>query len=395
MTRSVLVLNCGSSSIKYRLTELPEATVVATGLVERIGETTGDIVHDGPNGRWARNLPIADHEAGMALVTDAFEAAGPSLAGLDLAAVGHRVVHGGTRFVRPTLIDDEVCRVIDELRSLAPLHNGPNLAGIAVARRLFAEVPHVAVFDTAFHATLPEHAWRYAVPREWAEHGVRRYGFHGTSYSYVSREAARLLAADPAEVNLVVLHLGNGASAAAIRGGVSVETSMGLTPLEGLVMGTRSGDVDPAVVFHLHRELGLAYEDVDAALNHDSGLYGLAGDNDVRNLLERADAGEAEAIVARDVYCHRIRKYLGAYLAVLGRVDAVVFTAGVGEHAAAIRREVLTGLEPLGIRLDDERNRAGRTRISSAESPVAVLVVPTDEEHEIATAALAVADATS
>ena len=260
-------------------------------------------------------------------------------------AVGHRVVHGGERFSEPALVDDEVVAAVEELVPLAPLHNPANLEGIAVARKLFPDLPQVAVFDTAFHHTMPEVAYTYAVPRAWRdEHHIRRYGFHGTSHAYVSREAARALGRPVEDVNVIVLHLGNGASATAVRGGASVDTSMGLTPLEGLVMGTRSGDLDPAVHMHLHRSLGWSLEDIDRALNRESGLKGLAGENDFREVMRLRAAGDAAAALAFDVYCYRIRKYVGAYYAVLGTVDAVVFTAGVGEHSPELRAAALSGL---------------------------------------------------
>ncbi|GLZ75541.1 acetate kinase [Actinorhabdospora filicis] len=386
----VLVVNSGSSSIKYRLLDLPSGHAVAKGAVERIGESEGLLTHRGPAGEVERREPVADHAAGMRAMLAAFAEAGPDLAAVHLAAVGHRVVHGGERFTAPTLVTDEVCEVIASLSDLAPLHNPANLKGIQVAREVFPDVPHVAVFDTAFHATLPPHAHTYAVPREWrAEYGVRRYGFHGTSHAYVSRMSARLLDCGPADVNVIVLHLGNGASVSAVRGGVCVETSMGLTPLEGLVMGTRSGDVDPGVIFHLRRAAGLTVDDLDDALNRRSGLLGLSGVNDMRELIKLIDNGDEDARLALDVYCHRVRKYVGAYMAVLGHTDAVVFTAGVGENNARVREHALTGLGDLGVRLDHDRNERGGPVISAPGSPVTVLVVPTDEELEIATQALA------
>ncbi|WP_088282928.1 acetate/propionate family kinase [Kineosporia sp. A_224] len=397
----VLVVNTGSSSLKYRLVEPGSGTVLARGLVERIGETGGRLehrrppAHDGPDDVHEVDGPFPDHAAALAAVRDAFADHGPDLADAGLAAVGHRVVHGGDRFRDPVLVDDDVLKAIDDLAVLAPLHNPANATGIRVARDLLPDLPHVAVFDTAFHATIPPRAATYAVPAEWrTEHDVRKYGFHGTSYAYVSREAARLLGRAPEETNLVVLHLGNGASACAVENGRSIDTSMGLTPLAGLVMGTRSGDVDPALVAHLHRVAGLSTQDVDDALNKRSGLLGLAGVSDVREVTERAAAGDPDAVLALDVYCYRIRTYVGAYTAALGRVDAVVFTAGVGENSAVVRERSLAGLERLGVVVDEARNRAGG-RWARAVSPdgaeVPVLVVPTDEEREIARQALVVA----
>jgi acetate kinase len=297
-------------------------------------------------------------------------------------------VHGGTRFTAPTLVDDDVLAAIEELTPLAPLHNPANVTGIRTARDLRPDLPQVAVFDTAFHATMPEHAWRYAIDRETADaHQVRRYGFHGTSHAYVSRATAALLGRDLAEVSTIVLHLGNGASASAVRGGVCVDTSMGLTPLEGLVMGTRSGDLDPAVIFHLARQAGMSVDDIDTLLNRRSGMLGLCGDNDMREIGRRMADGDAEARLAFDVYAHRLRKYVGAYAAVLGQLDAITFTAGVGENSPAVRAAALHGLAPLGIELDPVRNavRGHAPRLISADSSrVAVAVVPTDEELEIA-----------
>uniref|UniRef100_UPI000A3B1548 acetate kinase n=1 Tax=Streptomyces fradiae TaxID=1906 RepID=UPI000A3B1548 len=306
----------------------------------------------------------------------------------ELAAIGHRVVHGGLRFTEPTVITDEVLAEIERLVPVAPLHNPANITGIRTARALRPDLPQVAVFDTAFHTTMPEYAARYAIDTETADaHRIRRYGFHGTSHAYVSREAARLLGRDPSEVNVIVLHLGNGASASAVAGGACVDTSMGLTPLEGLVMGTRSGDVDPAVTFHLRRVAGMSVDEVDELLNKRSGLVGLCGDNDMREIRRRIEEGDERAKLAFDIYVHRLKKYIGAYIAVLGRVDAVVFTAGVGENAAAVREAAVEGLEPLGLSVDAELNavRSGEPRlISPAGARVAVAVVPTDEELEIA-----------
>ncbi|GGM08641.1 acetate/propionate family kinase [Dactylosporangium sucinum] len=361
----ILVLNSGSSSVKYRVVDLADPSGGERGLVERIGEPGG----------------VPDHTAALTQVLERVDGAG-------VTAVGHRVVHGGERFRAPTLVDDAV---LDELRSLvplAPLHNPGGIIGIEAARAALPDVPHVAVFDTAFHATLPPAAATYALDRELAaRHGIRRYGFHGTSCAFVAGRTADLLGRDVTELNQIVLHLGNGASVTAIAGGRSVETSMGLTPLEGLVMGTRSGDVDPAIPGFLHRVAGLDFAGVDEILLRRSGLLGLAGVNDMRTVLSRREAGDEAAVLAFDVYCHRIRKYVGAYHAVLGRLDAIVFTAGVGEHAAPVRAASLAGLSGWGIEVDEARNAApsGEARLISPEgAPVAVCVVPTDEELSIA-----------
>jgi acetate kinase len=394
MSEHVLVLNCGSSSIKYQLVNVTDGTAPARGLAERIGEATGRLTHSGLDQKLRRDEWIADHEAGLRTILAAFEQTGPSLTGTTLAAVGHRVVHGGDEFADPVLITRDVVDAIDRLTVLAPLHNPANLAGIRVAQAALPDTPHVAVFDTAFHQTLPRHAFTYAVPAAWRDdHGVRRYGFHGTSVAYVSREAAKLLGRDTADCNLIVLHLGNGASATAVSNGNSVDTSMGLTPLEGLVMGTRSGDVDPAVVTHLRRVADLSADDVDSQLNRASGLTGLSGVNDMREIHRRAASGDDDAELALDVYCYRIRKYVGAYYAVLGRVDGIVFTAGVGENNPDIRARALSGLDRLGIQLDLIRNAATEHSarvVSTDDAAVAVLVVPTNEELEIARQSLAV-----
>jgi acetate kinase len=368
----VLVLNSGSSSVKYQLLDMADEERLASGVVERIGEPGG----------------AADHAQALREAAAELDGRGLGLDSHQLAAVGHRVVHGGTRFTAPTLITDDVLAGIEELVALAPLHNPANITGIKVARELRPDLPQVAVFDTAFHATLPEAAARYAIDTATADrYGIRRYGFHGTSHAYVSRATAALLGREPADVNVIVLHLGNGASASAVRGGVCVDTSMGLTPLEGLVMGTRSGDVDPAVVFHLERVGGLGTDEIDALLNKKSGLLGLCGDNDMREIGRRMAEGDKAAQLAFDVYVHRLRRYVGAFTAVLGRVDAITFTAGVGENSAAVREAALSGLDNLGVTMDPVRNavRGSAPRlVSAASSRVAVAVVPTDEELEIA-----------
>jgi acetate kinase len=368
----VLVLNSGSSSVKYQLIDMTDGSRPASGLVERIGEP-----------------PYPDHATALRAIADELAAEGLGLDSPGLAAIGHRVVHGGTRFTGPTLITDEVVDTIRELVPLAPLHNPANITGIEVARALRPDLPQVAVFDTAFHATLPEYAARYAIDTETADrYSIRRYGFHGTSHQYVSRRTAELLGESPESVNVIVLHLGNGASASAVAGGVCVDTSMGLTPLEGLVMGTRSGDLDPAVLLHLHRVGGMSVDRIDDLLNRRSGMLGLCGDNDMREVSRRIGEGDAAAKLAFDIYIHRLRKYIGGYAAVLGRVDAIAFTAGVGENAADVRAAATAGLDVLGIVLDPALNgvRSHRPRlISSDASRIAVAVVPTDEEWEIAT----------
>jgi len=397
----VLVLNSGSSSVKYELVEVGEdggGRSLASGLVERIGAGgTGRLRHDRGDDRTEGDVEVPDHGAALEAVVAAFAEHGPDLGEAGLVAVGHRVVHGGVRFSAPALVDDDLERAVADLSSLAPLHNPANLEGIRVARRAVPDVPHVAVFDTAFHATVPAAAHTYALDREVAErNGVRRYGFHGTSVASVVPRAAAALGRPADDVAMVVLHLGNGASATAVLAGRSVETSMGLTPLEGLVMGTRPGDVDPGALLHLLREGGLSVDELDQLLNRGSGLKGLTGASDVREVVERAAAGDAEADLALDVVAHRIRHYLGAYAFAMGRLDAVVLTAGVGENSSEVRRRALTGLEGFGVVLDEQRNAVRSDevrRISPDWSPVTVLVVPTAEELQIAREALAVVGA--
>ena len=356
MTR-VLVLNCGSSTIKYRLFQ--GADTAAKGLVDQTSAG-------------------AEFESALRRIMAETDLDG-------LSAVGHRVVHGGDAFQQPTVIDDEVVATIERLVPLAPLHNPGALEGIAVARRLLPHVPQVAVFDTAFHATIPPDGRTFAIDTDLADRwSIRRYGFHGTSHAYVSRRTVEILGLDPATANVITLHLGNGASACAVRGGRSVATSMGMAPQGGLVMGTRSGDVDPTVVFHLHRVAGLPIDEIENSLTRYAGLRGLAGDNDMRTVQRRRGEGDPAAVLAFDVYCRRIKEYVGAYLAVLGRVDAVTFTAGVGENSPAVRAASLAGLGALGIEVDADRNAHGDTVISPDGAPVAVCVVPTDEEREIA-----------
>lgn len=365
--REVFVVNAGSSSLKYQLVDVESGASSVNGLIERIGE----------EGSKAKDL-----DAAMRIALDDLGH------GHELAGVGHRVVHGGEVFTRATLITDQVEEQIDELSALAPLHNPVNLAGIRAARAALPDVPQVAVFDTAFHQTLEPEAYTYAIDAALArKHGIRRYGFHGTSYRYVSRRAAEFLGRPLEDTKLIVLHLGNGASACAIDGGRSVDTSMGLTPLEGLVMGTRSGDLDPAIPSYLHRTAGLDFDALDDLLNHDSGLRGLAGSGDMRDVQTAADKGDATAATALAVYRHRIRHYIGAYFAELGRLDALVFTAGVGENSVALREGVTAGLGHLGMSVDRARNSAtskDARYVSPDGSPVAVLVIPTNEELEIA-----------
>ncbi|WP_334170359.1 acetate/propionate family kinase [Sinomonas sp.] len=378
----VLVINSGSSSLKYQLRDVAAGEVLAEGMVDRIGfpEEGGE-------------LEVPDHEAALDLVDAALHEA---LAGRRIDAVGHRVVHGGERFGDPVLIDNEITRSIERLNPLAPLHNPANVLGIRAIADKWPDVPQVAVFDTAYHRTIPERAWRYAVP-DWlyTRHGIRRYGFHGTSHQYVAGRAAALLGIDPAAFDGVVLHLGNGASATAVQGGRSIDTSMGFTPLEGLVMGTRSGDVDPSILVFLGR-LGMTPDEIDDLLNRESGLKALGGSNDMRTLVESAERGDAKARRALDVASYRLAKYVGAYHVAVGGARAIVFTAGIGENSSVFRGLVAERLGALGVVLDAAANAARSSEpraVSAAESAIPVLVVPTDEERAIAEATAAVVTA--
>lgn len=390
MSQSVLVINSGSSSIKYQLIDPATGDAIAKGLVERIGEPEGHIQHKYGEQVVDVNEPITDHEVGMREVLRLFDEVGPSLHDAGIVAVGHRVVQGGKYFNGPALIDDEVHERIVELCALAPLHNPAHLKGIDVARELMSDVPHVAVFDTAFFQDLPAETATYALDREIAEkYSVRRYGAHGTSHQFVSGTVSDFLGRD--DLKQIVLHLGNGASVSAVKHGHAVDTSMGLTPLEGLVMGTRTGDIDPAVVFHIQRQTGMSADEVDSLFNKASGLKGLTGENDMRAVREMSNKGSAEARLALDIWINRILKYIGSYTAELGGLDVLTFTAGIGENDAEARAEIVARLAPFGVKLDAEKN-AGRysepTVISTEDSSVLVLVVPTNEELAIARQAL-------
>ncbi|MCL2595331.1 MAG: acetate kinase [Promicromonosporaceae bacterium] len=383
---TVLVLNAGSSSLKYQLVDPTSEAVLASGIVERIGLPLGVVTHEVGDDETERELPIPDHGEALRIVLGLFSEVGPSLAEAGIAAVGHRVVHGGTKYSAPTIITDEVVAGIEELIPLAPLHNPANVTGIKVARELL-NVPHVAVFDTAFFSTLPPAAYTYAICQEVAaKYGIRRYGFHGTSHQYVAGQVAKIMGRD--DIKQVVLHLGNGASASAIKAGVAIDTSMGLTPLEGLVMGTRSGDVDPAIVFHLNRVDGLDVAEIDNILNRQSGVKGISGYTDMRDLHKAIAEGDEAAKLALDVYVHRLVKYVGAYAAVLGGIDVLTFTAGVGEYDDPVRLGVVSALGHLGFAIDPAKNSV-RARVARDLSPDGhtgppVLIVPTNEELAIA-----------
>ncbi len=394
----VLVINSGSSSLKFQLVSPEDGTVDAVGIVERVGLDMGSAKISAGEKDATFSGPVPDHKEAMRIVEQLFGEVGLSLQDDRITAVGHRVVQGGALFSTPVLIDDQVRDDIHDLGKLAPLHNYAAVDGIDGARALLPQVPHVAVFDTAFFTQLPEYSATYALNREFAErYEVRRYGAHGTSHHYVSALVAERLAAegrDVSDLKQVVMHLGNGASASAVRGGRPLDTSMGLTPLEGLVMGTRTGDIDPSIYVHLHRQAGLSPEEVDTLLNKRSGMMGLCGMSDFRDIEDAIAAGDKVADLAMDVYVHRLRKYLGSYTFVLGGLDVLAFTAGIGENAAIVRERLLKGMEVFGIELDLEKNaeRSKEVRvISTPTSKVTVMVVPTDEELSIARQATEVA----
>jgi acetate kinase len=388
-----LVINSGSSSIKYRLFDMQDKSVLATGLLEQIGEAESRLTHRSRNAQGemeeiVRTRPVENHQAGFQLIESVLNETGAVGDTQELCGIGHRVVHGGEKFREATIINSEVIETIRRLIPLAPLHNPHNLLGIEVALEVAPQVPQVAVFDTAFHHSIPPPAFHYALPQElYVNHHVRRYGFHGTSHFYVAKQAARYLNRSLESMNLITLHLGNGASVTAIKNGKSVDTSMGMTPLEGLIMGTRSGDIDPAIIFYLGRQAGYAPQEIESMLNEQSGLKGICGANDMRDIGRLAANGDKAAGLAIEMYCYRIKKYIGAYSAALGRIEALVFTGGIGENAADIRRRACAGLAQLGIEVDHPKNNAGKKgifEIQSTKSSAAILVVPTDEELEIA-----------
>ena len=387
-----LVINTGSSSIKYQLFRMPEGVVMCSGLVEQIGEDNSKITHkifvDGESKIFTEDAPILNHQAGMtklaALLTDSETGVLASTGEIDL--VGHRVVHGGEQFAKTSFLTNEVIKTVDELSDLAPLHNPPNLVGIRMAKKVFKNAKQIGVFDTAFHQSIPEYAYRYALPNKlYEEFGVRVYGFHGTSHRYISKQTAEVLNQPLDKTNLISIHLGNGASIAAIQNGQSIDTSLGLTPLPGLVMGTRSGDIDPAIIFYLNEQLGMPLKEIKNILYKESGMKGLTSHNDLRKITEDAEGGDKRAELALAIYAYRIKKYIGSYLAIIGNVDAIVFTAGVGENSPVIRALSVEGLENFGIILDPKANNSrGKATISATNSRIKILVIPTNEELEIA-----------
>ncbi len=391
----IVVINSGSSSIKYQVLDMEGEVILASGLVERIGEECGKLVNTtfpatAQEKVITHEQPIPDHKTGMHLAIDLLTATDDGVISdkAEIEGIGHRVVHGGEDFHQPTLITDAVLEAITANIPLAPLHNPANLDGIRVAMELFPLVAQVAVFDTAFHQTIPPYAYMYALPYELYEQDrVRRYGFHGTSHKFVASECAALLEKPLDSCNLITVHLGNGCSATAIENGKSVDTSLGMTPLEGLVMGTRSGDVDPAIHLFLHRNKAMDLDAIDLMLNKQSGLKGLCGMNDMRDIHAAIDQGDERARLALEVQTYRTRKYIGAYMTVLGRVDAIVFTAGIGENDPVVRVESLRGLEAFGVEIDQEKNQQQAKeslRISTKNSSVQVFAIPTNEELAIA-----------
>jgi acetate kinase len=398
--KKILVLNSGSSSIKYELFRINDWSVITNGMVENIGDNSARLVArmmvDGKEMKKEKLLPEADHNQGFASIAKVLE--DNDNTDDALIGIGHRVVHGGELFSEPTLITPEVMAAIRSLIPLAPLHNPVNLLGIEAGRARYPRVPQVAVFDTAFHQTMPDHASRYPLPGSlYSRYHIRRYGFHGTSHRYVCDRAAKFLGINPQALNLISLHLGGGASGCAVSGGRSVDTSMGFTPLEGLVMGSRCGDIDPAIIFYLQREATMSSNEVESLLNHESGLLGLCGSSDMREITARAEIGDKQAILALAIYAYRVKKYIGGYLAILGRCDALIFTGGIGENASQVREMICQGLAGLGIELDLEKNQ---TKISTIRdiaadaSKIRILIIPTDEEQEIARQTLAVLEKT-
>lgn len=387
----ILVINCGSSSLKYQLIDMNNETLLAKGLVERIGIEGSVLKHEKIGmDKKVITQEIKDHSVAIKLVIDALK--NPEYGAIkkldEITAVGHRVVHGGEKFANSVLITDEVIKTIEECSELAPLHNPANLIGIAACQKILPGVPMVAVFDTAFHQTMPKSSYLYALPLEYYEkYAIRRYGFHGTSHQYVTQRTAAVLGKKPEDINIITCHLGNGASLAAVKGGKCIDTSMGLTPLEGLIMGTRCGDIDPAIVTFIMQKENLSASEVDNIMNKKSGVLGLSKvSSDFRDIEEAADKGDENSKIALECYYSRVKKYIGAYMALLGKVDAITFTAGLGENSASSRAAITNGLEALGIELDSEKNniRGEEKIISKDSSKIKVLVIPTNEELMIA-----------
>lgn len=400
----VLVINCGSSSVKYDLIHTETREGVCRGLVERIGAVTAIVKHEPADGKKTRETKIIqNHTEALKEILDYLLSPENKIieAASDIKAVGHRVVHGSDMFKDSVLIDEDVMEAIEQAFDLAPLHNPPNLKGIQAAKEALPDIPHVAVFDTAFHHSLPAHAYLYGIPnRLYRRYKIRKYGFHGTSHYFVSRQYYKLILKDVKDTKVISCHLGNGASICAIDGGKSVDTSMGFTPLSGLVMGTRSGDLDPSILFYLVEKEELPLSSVHALLNRHSGLLGLSGyAADMRDLIDEAQKGDRRCQQAIDVFCYKIKQYIGSYMASMNGCDAILFTAGIGENSALIRKKAVEGMDFLGVKLDEDRNEAVKpgelTRISTDDSKVAIYVVPTNEELVIAIDAAKIARASA
>jgi len=386
----ILVINCGSSSVKFKVFEMPEGEIIAGGNVEKIGEEISIFKWKTKEKETKKELKITSHQEALKLISETLtdEKAGVVKEVNEIKGVGHRVVHGGEGFEKSVIIDENVIKRIEEYIDLAPLHNPHNLAGIKASMKYFPESLQVASFDTAFHTTIPEVAYLYAIPYElYEENRVRRYGFHGTSHRYVARRYAEIVGKGKYEVNVITCHLGNGCSITAVKNGHSIDTSMGLTPLEGLVMGTRSGDIDPGIIFYLEERKGYSVKEINNLLNKKSGLLGISGySNDFRNLMEKKDS-DKRASLAIEIFCYRLKKYIGSYMAVLGKVDAIIFTAGIGENVPYVREKSLENMEMFGIEIDPEKNKetVGKEgKISTEKSKVDVYVIPTNEELAIA-----------
>ena len=387
----ILVINSGSSSIKYQLFRMPEKEVLAKGLLEKIGEENSYFSQKSAKGAIELKAQVSDHEQGIGFIirmlTDPDRGVLPSVS--EIEGIGHRVVHGGEELTASVLVTDKIVEMVQSYADLAPLHNPPNLAGIEACKKALPHAAQVATFDTAFHHTIPAHAHLYAIPQGmYKKYKIRRYGFHGTSHRYVSRRLAELLGKDPQELNMITCHLGNGCSACAIEKGMSIDTSMGMTPLEGLIMGTRSGDIDPAIIFYLV-DKGYTPQEINSILNKKSGLLGISEiSNDMRNLIEAKDKGDERAAFAIKMFYYRLKKYIGSYMAALGHTDAIVFTGGIGENNTLTRSRSLSGLEPLGVQIDEQKNeravRGFEGPIHTAASQVLVYVIPTNEELQIA-----------
>jgi acetate kinase len=390
----VLVLNCGSSSIKYSVFRFPDEKLLLHGEIDRIGQSDATQIINliSINDQWLRieqsHLDCLHHQHAIELILETFARFESSIADIELIAISHRFVHGGEQFITPVLVTDQLITELEALTHLAPIHNPSNLLGIKACHQSYPETPQVVVFDTAFHHSMPDYAYRYAIPNAWYDnYQIRRYGFHGLSHQYVTSKAAELIQKPVENINVISLHLGNGASVCAIKQGQSIDTSMGFTPLEGLIMGSRCGDIDPAIPLYVQEKENLSADTLETQLNMASGLTALTGTNDVRHILKLAEQGNEQAKLAIDMYVYRIRHYIGAYAVSLGSVDAIIFTAGVGEHAPEIRQRCCENLTLLGVEIDQSANNEPRTfarAISTKTSQTAILVIPTNEELQIA-----------